>query len=56
MDLLWWVVAGVILAILGLVAFYFYRSTRRWGIPPADLDTTEGRKLLWIRWSRGERG
>jgi hypothetical protein len=56
MDTVWWLVAGVALAVGGLINFLFYRSTRRWGLPPADLNTAEGRKLLWIRWSRGERG
>jgi hypothetical protein len=51
-----WVVAGVVLAILGLLVFLVYRSTSRWRSTPADLNTEEGRKLLWIRWSRGDRG
>jgi hypothetical protein len=54
MDTVAWIVAGVVLAILGLLLF-FYRSTSQWRSPP-DLNTEEGRKLLWIRWSRGDRG
>jgi hypothetical protein len=54
MDTVAWIVAGVVLAILGLLVFLFYRSTSQWR-SPSDLNTEEGRKLLWIRWSRGDR-
>jgi hypothetical protein len=51
-----WVVLGVIVLILTGVVLLTLRSARRWQAPPADLDTTEGRTLFWLRWSRGDRG